>query len=202
MSKWITAWGIMKLVEDGKLDLDRPVDEYLIRWHRPAGQFDNRGVTTRRLPSHTAGLTDGLGFGDYRLDETLPTLEQALANPKASSGEPTKIEVGAEPGSEWRYSGGGDLILALLVEEVSGETFKAFIEHTTLIPLAMTGSGYDTIGATGNIARSYDVEGRPAAVYRYASNGASGFSASVGDMSKLVLAQLAIPTNAPLGTST
>ena len=202
MSKWITAWGIMKLVEDGKIDLDRPVDEYLTRWRLPISQFDNRGVTTRRLLSHTAGLTDGLGFGDYRPDETLPTLEQTLVNPRTSSGEPTKVEVGAEPGREWRYSGGGYLILELLVEEVSGETFEAFIERTVLQPLAMTRSGYYTVGEMDNFARSYDVEGRPAAVYRYASNGATGFAASAGDMAKFVLAQLAIATNKPLATET
>lgn len=64
-SKWITAWGVMKLVEERKLDLDRPVEDYLTRWQLPPSQFDNRGVTARRLLSHTAGLTDGLGFGDY-----------------------------------------------------------------------------------------------------------------------------------------
>src|SRR5690606_14673051 len=111
VSKWITAWGIMALVEAGRLDLDRPVEDYLTRWQLPPGPFDHRGVTVRRLLSHTAGLTDGLGFGDYGSDEALRTLEQALANPRASSGEPTVIAVGIEPGTEWRYSGGGYLIL-------------------------------------------------------------------------------------------
>ena len=58
-------------------------------------------VTTRLLLSRTAGLTDGMGFGDYRVDETLPTLEQSLAAPRGSSGEPVSIVVGIEPGSEW-----------------------------------------------------------------------------------------------------
>lgn len=77
LSKWFTAHAVMKLVEQGKLDLDRPVESYLTRWRFPAGATGTRDVTARRLLSHTAGLTDGLGFGDYRREETLPTLEEA-----------------------------------------------------------------------------------------------------------------------------
>src|SRR5688572_13841677 len=58
LSKWISAVGIMKLVEDGKLDLDAPVSTYLTRWQLPPGKFNNEDVTVRRLLSHTAGLTD------------------------------------------------------------------------------------------------------------------------------------------------
>lgn len=202
MSKWLTAWGVMKLVEDRKLDLDRPVEDYLTRWRLPPSQFDNRNVTTRRLLSHTAGLTDGLGFGDYRPDEALPTLEQSLANPRRSSGEPVSIAVGIEPGSEWRYSGGGYLILELLVEEVSGETFEAFMERTILQPLGMTRSGYHYLGDVENSAKSYDVEGRPTATYRYASKAATGFNTSAGDMAKFVLAQLPVVTDKPLAQAT
>lgn len=59
LSKWITAFGVMRLVEQGRLALDAPVEDYLTRWHLPPGDFDNAGVTVRRLLSHTAGLTDG-----------------------------------------------------------------------------------------------------------------------------------------------
>lgn len=65
LSKLITAWGVMTLVESGKLDLDAPVWKYLKRWQLPASKFDNNGVTVRRLLSHTAGLTDGLGYAGF-----------------------------------------------------------------------------------------------------------------------------------------
>lgn len=201
-SKWITAWGVMKLVEERKLDLDRPVEDYLTRWHLPPSQFDNRGVTARRLLSHTAGLTDGLGFGDYQPDEVLPTLEQSLANPRASSGESVAIAVGIEPGSEWQYSGGGYLILELLVEEVSGETFEAFIQHAILQPLGMTRSGYRYLGDVESSSKSYDQEGRPATTYRYASKAATAFTTSAGDMARFVLAQFPVVTDKPLAQAT
>ncbi len=57
ISKTIAAWGVMKLVQEGKLDLDAPAEKYLTRWHLPESEFDSNEVTIRRLLSHTAGLS-------------------------------------------------------------------------------------------------------------------------------------------------
>jgi len=191
LSKWIAAHAVMKLVEQGKLDLDRPVEGYLTRWQFPASAFSSRGVTARRLLSHTAGLTDGLGFGDYRRDEDLPTIEEELAAPRASTARPsTPVAVGMEPGKEFRYSGGGYLLLELLVEEVSGETFETFVTREVLQPLDMSRSGYADLASITNSAKSYDVNGQPAEIVRYASRAATGFTTSAGDMVKWVSAQL------------
>jgi len=203
LSKWITAHAVMKLVEQGKLDLDRPAETYLTRWHFPAGPFSSRAVTARRLLSHTAGLTDGLGFADYRLDEPLPTLEEALAAPRASTGRTVApINVGIEPGSQFQYSGGGYLLLQLLVEEVSGEHFETFVNREILQPFGMVRSGYADLSATSNSAKSYDADGRPAPIYRYASNAATGFTTSAGDMVRLVLAELRTVEGSPLTSKT
>lgn len=191
LSKWIAAHAVMKLVEQGKLDLDRPVESQLRRWRFPAGPFDSRQVTARRLLSHTAGLTDGLGFGDYRTDEPLPTLEQALVAPRASAGRASRpISVGVEPGTRFEYSGGGYLVLELLVEELSGEPFERFVGRELLQPLGMSRSGYADLSRLPNSAKSYDAAGRPAPIYRYASNAATGFTTSASDMTRLVLAHL------------
>ena len=203
LSKWITAHAVMTLVEQGKLDLDRPVESYLTRWHLPAGSFSSRDVTARRLLSHTAGLTDGLGFGDYRLDEAMPTLEEALAAPRASTGRAAApITVGIEPGTQFRYSGGGYLLLELLVEELSGEQFEAFVNREVLQPLGMARSGYADLSGTTNSAKSYDADGRPAPIYRYASRAATGFTTSAGDMVRLVLAELRTVDGSPLAKMT
>src|SRR5580658_72494 len=58
LSKMATAWGVMRLVEEGKVDLDRPVDSYLKRWHLPPSSFDNSQVTVRRVLSHTSGISN------------------------------------------------------------------------------------------------------------------------------------------------
>jgi CubicO group peptidase (beta-lactamase class C family) len=56
LSKWVAAWGVMTLVEAGRLDLDAPVGRYLTRWKLPPSTFDQAKVTVRRLLSHTAVL--------------------------------------------------------------------------------------------------------------------------------------------------
>lgn len=203
LSKWITAHAVLKLVEQGKLDLDRPVDGYLTRWHLPASPFSSGDVTARRLLSHTAGLIDGLGFGDYRLEEDLPTLEEALAAPRASDGSPSApVAVGIEPGTQFRYSGGGYLLLELLVEEVSGESFETFVRREVLQPLGMVRSGYADLSAMTNSAKSYYADGRPAPIHRYASKAATGFTTSASDLVKWVLAQLQVVEGGPLTKKT
>ena len=119
ISKHVAAFGTLRLVADATIDLDADVNTYLSSWQLPGAGT----VTVRQLLSHTAGLTDGLGFGDYRLDEPLPTLEEALTAPRASMGRATApITVGIEPGTRFQYSGGGYLVLELLVEEVAGSS--------------------------------------------------------------------------------
>ncbi len=189
MSKWFAAYAAMQLVQAGKIDLDAPVSRYLSRWQLPEGQFDHSGVTVRRLLSHTAGLTDGLGFGDYAPDEALPSLEATLRQPRASSGNRV-IALGQEPGSTWQYSGGSYLILQLLIEEVSGMGFAEWMQQAVFNPIGMQRSTYAYIGDVDNASRSYDADGRPATSYRYAAAAATGLSSAADDLIKFAQAQL------------
>ena len=190
MSKWLTASAVMKLIQNGSIGLDDSVSNYLTRWRLPSSEFDNNEVTIRRLLSHTAGFTDGLGFGDYSLDEELPTLEESLASPRASSEREVKIAVERQPGSEFIYSGGGYHILELLIEEVTSMSFEEYMQDTFFDPLGMTRSTYSYIGDIENNAGSYDRDGQAAAMYRYASSAATGFATSSSDLAKFVLAQI------------
>ena len=190
MSKWFAANAVMKLVEDGLIDLDAPVSSYLTRWQLSTGYFDNNQVTTRRLLSHTAGLTDGLGFGDYRPEEEIPAIEQSLSDPRASNDQNVEIAVGMEPGSAWNYSGGGYLILQLLIEEITGTAFRDYMAETFFEPLAMTRSTYSYMGDLENSAGSYDSNGQAAPIYKYASDAATGFITSGSDLARFVLAQI------------
>lgn len=197
MSKWVTAVGVMQLARAGSLDLDAPVARYLTRWTLPPSEFDLNGVTTRRLLSHTAGLTDGLGFGDYRLDERVPTLEESLRAPRASSGQPTTIAIGYEPGARWQYSGGGYLILQLLVEEVARQPFESFMRQAVLDPLALTCSSFERTPSP-RAAQSYDAAGHAAPRFQYAVAGATGFSTCVSDMVRWVQAHVQSERVGPL----
>ncbi len=189
-SKWITALAVMSLVEKDLVDLDSPVSSYLTRWQLPGSEFDNKGVTVRRLLSHTAGLTDRLGFGDYHSGEVLPSTVAELSNPRASNKEDVTIMVGREPGSEFLYSGGGYLILQLLVEEVSNVEFADYVTTAILHPLEMYRSTYEFLGDQVNASQSFDADGSLAPTYKYASPAATSFSSSASDLSKLVQALL------------
>lgn len=137
ISKWVTSFGVMKLVQKGKLDLDKPIDDYLSRWKLPESEFDNRKVTTRRLLSHSAGLTDGLGYGGFGPGETVQTIEESLTKAGDAPYSEGVAKIGLEPGSQYRYSGAGYTILQLLIEELTGKSFQTYMQEEVLIPLGM-----------------------------------------------------------------
>lgn len=201
LSKWISAWGVMTLVDAGKLDLDAPVSNYLTRWRLPQSDFDHDGVTVRRLLSHTAGLDDGLGYGGFAPGQEVQTLPESLtraadASPNASG----VVRVGSEPGSAWKYSGGGYTLLQLIVEEVSGQSFQNYMEANVFVPLGMTRSTY-VLGAPmpSNVAVLYDEDGAPATNYTFASLAATSLYTSVNDLTQFLLAQLPGPNGEPVG---
>jgi CubicO group peptidase (beta-lactamase class C family) len=201
LSKWVTAWGVMALVQEGKLDLDAPVGTYLTRWALPESKFDNSKVTVRRLLSHTAGLTDGLGYAGFAPDATVQSLEDSLRRPTdASPGASGIIEVGYEPGSAWRYSGGGYTILQLLIEETSGESFEGFMQRVVFRPLGMVRSSYHWTPSEGStLATFYDTDAKPATHYRYAAVAAASLYTSVSDLTRFLQAHLPGRNGEPIG---
>ena len=138
ISKTVAAWGVMKLVQEGKIDLDAPAEKYLSRWHLPKSDFDANGVTIRRLLSHTAGLSLH-GYPGWSPKDELPTVEQSL---NGKNNGPGRVEMIMEPGTKWKYSGGGFTILQLIVEEVTGQRFEDYMQAEVLNPLGMTSSSY------------------------------------------------------------
>ena len=190
MSKWFTAYAVLQLVQAGRLELDAPISSHLTQWQLPAGPFDAHQVTIRRLLSHTAGLTDGLGFGDYLPSESLPSLPETLRHPRASSDSAVAIAVGRPPGSGFQYSGGGYLMLQALLEDVTGMPFTPWMQDSVLRPIGMHRATYAYLGSLENVSRSFDARGALAPSYRYAAAGSTGLSASARDLVAFAQAQL------------
>ncbi|MET0659190.1 MAG: serine hydrolase domain-containing protein, partial [Steroidobacteraceae bacterium] len=201
VSKWVTAWGVMALVQEGKIDLDAPVSTYLTRWALPASKFDNDKVTARRLLSHTAGLTDGLGYAGFAPDQPVQSLEESLTRPAdVSPGHSGVIAVGVEPGSKWQYSGGGYAILQLVIEEVSGETFEDFMQRAVFRPLGMTHSTYSWTPEQGStLATFYDVHSKPSTHYRFSAPAPVSLYTSVSDLARFIQAHLPGSNGEPIG---
>ncbi|MFN4023569.1 MAG: serine hydrolase domain-containing protein [Hyphomonas sp.] len=201
ISKWITAWGVMTLAEQGRIDLDAPVSRYLTRWQLPPTSFNNDDVTVRRLLSHTAGLTDGLGFQGFDEGQPLPTIEQELTQAQdVMPGASGVVRVGAEPGSSWRYSGGGYLILQLLIEEVTQEPFNDYMQRAVLQPLGMTVSTFGEPDP-GRLADVYSADGSLATHYRFTATGAASLYTSATDLTRFLQAQVDGPDGALAGRS-
>lgn len=196
ISKTVAAWGVMRLVEQGKLDLDAPVGRYLTRWSLPPSAYDPQGVTVRRLLSHTAGLSVH-GYPGYAPDAPLPSLEESL---NGFLGDSYAVSQMAEPGTIFNYSGGGYTLLELLVEEVSGQTFADYMHSEVLSPLGLAHSGYDwRSDLRPRTAGAYDIQGQRLPNYLFTEKAAAGLYTTAGDLATFGAAFFAGTDGQPAG---
>lgn len=135
MTKPMTATCIMMLQEEGKLNIDDPVEKYLPEFHGQMMIVDRqkdrivlapppRPITIRDLLTHTSGLAQ---FRSPRPNATLAELVMAYAR------EPLRFA----PGSRWAYSNEGINTLGRIVEVVSGIPYAQFIQERLFDPLGM-----------------------------------------------------------------
>lgn len=186
LSKTGTAWGVMRLVEAGIVDLDQPVDTYLKRWHLPPSQFDNSQVTVRRVLSHTSGISNH-DFHGWDPATPLPPIEDTLSG-RTGTGE---VRVVAAPGSGFAYSGANYAILQLLIEDVSGQSFQDYMTANVLAPLGMSDSRYGLPDhAEAVMATPYDGLRSALPVLRYNELSAAGLTTTLHDLANLAAAGL------------
>jgi CubicO group peptidase (beta-lactamase class C family) len=190
ISKAVTSWGVMKLVENGQLDLNARVEQYLTRWHLPPSNYDPSGATVRRLLSHSAGLSVH-GYPGLPPDVQLPSLEESLSGNNGGAGE---VRITMEPGAQFSYSGGGVTLLQLIIEEVTGETFSAYMQREVLDPLGMSHSSFewraDLRPAT---AVGYSETGEPLPNYLFTEQAAAGLYTTAPDLARFVAAEMTGP---------
>ena len=103
ISKSISAIGILKLVEDKKLDIDTDINQYLRSWKFPYDSATkNKKITVRNLLNHSAGLNVS-GFPGYFITDSIPTILQILDG-KAPS-KTTAVTSQLEPGLKYQIFG-------------------------------------------------------------------------------------------------
>lgn len=194
ISKTVAAFGFMKLVQEGKIDLDAPAEKYLTRWHLPESEFDASEVTIRRLLSHTAGLSLH-GYPGWSPSDTLPTIEQSL---NGVNNGPGRVEIIFEPGSRYKYSGGGISIMQLIVEEVTGLKFEDYMEQEVLKPLGMHNSSYRIDeGILAASASEYDRYGGQIDFELFTAQAAAGFHTTIEDFTRFAMACMYKNTDHP-----
>ncbi len=140
ISKPVAAMAALHLVEEGKLDLDEDVNQYLKVWQVEENEYTrNEKVTLRRILSHSAGLTVH-GFGGYSATDTVPDIIQVLNGEKPANSD--RIYPDTIPGTIYRYSGGGYTIMQKMLTDITGMDFPDLMEEYVLSEIDMTNSTY------------------------------------------------------------
>ena len=137
-SKFITSVMALHFVQEGLIDLDTNVNDYLKSWQIPDNEFTkDEKVTLRRLLTHRAGMpTTNFGW-----DGTgIPTLIDVLNGAPPAGNKPAIPEF--VPGSKWQYSNVAYDVIQLLLEDVSGKPFQEIAEELVFEPLGMSDSTF------------------------------------------------------------
>ena len=147
MTKIVTATAVLRLVDDGLLDLDAPASEHVPGLASPR----SAGPTVRQLLNHTAGLSNPLPLRwVHPADEPAPDpdalLTHLLRRRRAFAGP---------PGGAARYSNVGYLALGAVIAHAAGRPYEQYVTDAVLAPAGMTRTGFhhppDTAVATGYI---------------------------------------------------
>ncbi len=125
LGKALYAYGVLKLVAQGALDLDKPLSEYLSQpWERSVPRLSL--INTRHILSHRSGL---------------PNWRPQLTSPDGSTIQ-GRLVVEALPGEQFSYSGEAFDYLQHVVEQITGQPTEAWMRQMVFEPLGMTDSSY------------------------------------------------------------
>jgi CubicO group peptidase (beta-lactamase class C family) len=142
-SKSFTALAIAQLAEQGKIDLNAPVQTY-IPWFQVADEDASARITVNHLLHHTSGLSDA-GYGVVLPNDATP--EQAVRSL-------AQAQLAAPVGSKHQYFNRGYTTLAYIVELVSGQSYADYVQAHILDPLGMGSSTAAPASAAG-LAQGY-----------------------------------------------
>jgi CubicO group peptidase (beta-lactamase class C family) len=141
ISKPLASMAALRMVQEGKLSLDADVNTFLSSWKFPAEPVAiGKIVTLRELLTHTSG-TNVHGFGGYASGEPVPTLLQVLDGEKPANTPAIHSE--RVPGTTWKYSGGGYIVVQQVLVDTSKESFPKLMRDSVLVPIGMLHSTYE-----------------------------------------------------------
>lgn len=184
MNKMFTGTAIVQLAQAGALSLDAPLGTYLTDYPNP----DTAKVTIAQLLTHTGGTGDIFGpeFDAHRLKLRGLAEYAALYGQRAPE---------FEPGSQWAYSNYGFVLLGLVVERVSGQSYYDYVRTHIFEPAGMTRSGslpeeQDVPGRSIGYTKKSDsaVWERNTDTLPYRGTSAGGGYSTVGDLLRFVTA--------------
>jgi D-alanyl-D-alanine carboxypeptidase len=131
ITKQFTSATIMRLAERGKLSIDDPITKYL-----PDVPTHGQTITIRRLLNHTSGIHNYTAEPNWR-----QTWGQQLS-PRQIVGFVDHDSLDFKPGDKWSYSNTGYVLLGMIIEKVTGETYANYLSHDLFKPLGLTQTSY------------------------------------------------------------
>jgi CubicO group peptidase (beta-lactamase class C family) len=160
VSKVVTALTTLRLIQLKRIGLDDDVNQRLVHWKLP--NSSGHPVTIAELLSHSAAINFPAGETALPPSDPLPTLLQRLNGEAPALNRP--VHVDGVPGSGFRYSNGGYLVLGQLISDVTDEDFPHAAQELVLDPLKMKHSTFDVLTPDGprkDIAVGHTDDGAP-----------------------------------------
>ena len=179
VSKLFTDIGIMRLVEQGKLNLDAPVTDIIPDFH-PHSPFGGK-ITLRELMSHRSGLVREPPQGHY-FDSHPPGLARVVQ----SLNDTTLIY---PPGTHTKYSNAGITVVGYALEHQAGQPFAQYLKAAVLDPMGLQSSAFEpTASLTHNLAKAemwtYDGHFFPAPTFQLGTFPAGSLYTTVKDLGR------------------
>lgn len=187
VSKPVAAMAALRMVEQGKFDLEAPVETALTSWKLPAGAGK---PSVRQLLSHTGGMSVS-GFPGYAAGKPVPALVQVLDGKEPANTAPIRAD--AAPGAAFRYSGGGYTVLQQAMIDRAGQSFDVLARELVLAPLGMKDSTFAQplpAALAAKAALPHDREGKafPGGAFTHPEQAAAGLWTTPLDLAKFAIA--------------
>ena len=162
ITKTFTAIAVMQLWEQGLVDLDAPANDYLRTYQLIPAKASHRPATVRHLLTHTSGISEQLSAGGLLRPDFGESVKQGRPLPTLAEYYRGGLQLGAEPGTRFRYTDHGPATLGQIVEDVSGQPLARYLRECVFEPLGMTSS---------ELVRSDRLRPQLATGYRLGSHG-------------------------------
>lgn len=192
ISKSMTAYAALKLVDKNRLKLADPANDFLTSWKIKKGPYNqSTPVLVQDLMDMTSGLSVS-GFMGYRKGVNLPNNTELLNGEKPANNLPVKVIY--QPGSKYFYSGGAFQVLQKIVSDTTHQPFASYMNHHVLQQVGMQSSIFEYPLKTPAFLKhaipgftGWDRKEIVGGWNNYAATGAGGMWSTPNDLAKFAL---------------
>jgi D-alanyl-D-alanine carboxypeptidase len=137
ITKTFVATAILQLVDEGRIELDEPIEMYL-----PGVVPNGANITVRQILNHTSGLYDYMKGEGWSTNRWRGSERFTAYSPDQLLTEAFRHEPYFAPGTDFRYSNTNYIVAGKLIEAVTGQPYSTVIEHRILRPLNLAGTSF------------------------------------------------------------